>query len=500
MPKFFDWLKKSHTNSTVPSTSRINNVAPISRESFVDFVLAQGNRRLAYSLINHYYSTCAPLATAVDLINENLASIPPHVFDTSTRAFENKKQAAKDILKLLKNPNGYQIYVQFIERLAGFFQLYGEGFVEATGRRDNAPLELWVVSPASVSVTEGSDGLVSEITVNTVGGSERFFPEIRSAGRIRYFNRRSDDDGKFDVKDKEIYHIKNFSPKGTTISRQGVSPLQSISFEIEQWLGAGTHNLSLLLRSARPSGIFETDQDLLGLSVDQREELNEVIRGFFDGPSNAGRTALASNGMKWTPIGMTNQDLDFIKTKEQIQKDIYNRLRIPLPLVTEKTMTMANMDASAILLYDNAVKPLLSRLLQELSTLLFYRYEDSENLVLKIDEGTVSVLETRRNENAIRLKESGATTINDRRSVLNYESLAHGGGDVYGDSNQIPLASDDKQATDFVGSSQSASNAPIAPQAEEKNSQISLGFTAKGPDGSTKNYTYPIDIGQRETS
>lgn len=435
MLKLFKFFKKSNNdiNDVVPR--RTNRIAPFERESFVDFLLGKGEHKLSHFLINKYYLSCAPLATAVDLLVENSASITPNVFDKS----DNKFLTEHPVLDLINSPNSLQSYVQFYERLAGLFILHGEVFLISTGNATREPLELWVVSPQSVTVNQATDGFANTLVVSNHSDSETFYRHEVN-GKFRFYNRKSETSS---VNDREIYQIKNFNPFGCMVSLRGRSQLQSIYYEIEQWLKSSVHNLSVLTRGATPSGIFTTNDSLDALTEDQYQRLEQQLRNYWEGASNAGRVGFLSNGIEFKSLAQSNKDMDFVNLKEKIQKDIYNRLKIPLPLVTEKTMTLANMSTSQIMLYDNAIKPLLSRLFTELTNFLMYRYPSAENLMINVDEGKIGVLAPRRNEQAIQYKDTEATTINDRRKLINLPVLEFGADSVYGNISDTPIAGDD---------------------------------------------------------
>lgn len=434
MFKWLKWSRKSNHPSILNRNN--NNIAPFTRESFIDFVLARGETELGAHILNAYFKVCSPLGTAIDFLINGAAAIPPSVFDTKENAFVPEHP----ILELLKSPNASQTtYIPFMKRLSGLYSLHGEVFLIATGDVNSPPKELWSVSRAAVSIDEGSDGFPVTMTVNQNGDTEVYFRQEIN-GKFRFFNRKGTQSS---LKDRELFQIQNFNPTGGLDSIRGSSPLQSLYYEIEQWIKSGKHNLSLLCRGGTPSGIFSTDADLSDLTDDQFQRLQEMITNYWSGAENAGRVGFLTRGIVFKPMSQTNKDMDFLELKEKLQKDIYNRYKIPLPLISEKTMTLANLDASATLLYDNAVKPLLDELFSCMTTLLMYRYPDSENAKLSIDEGKIALLATRRNQQAIQLKETGASTINDRRKTLNLKLLDSGGDVVYGSLTDIPIASDD---------------------------------------------------------
>lgn len=458
MFNFLKWRKKSNNPQQI--VSRHNFVSDEPREALVDFLLNKGENKLAARLLNRYYLTCAPLATAIDLIVQTSTNIDPKVFDRKEHKFLEKPH---EILDLLFSPNATQSYTQFMDRLLGLFLLHGEVFIISSGDLTKKPKEIWAMSRQNVSLLEDTDGYIKTIKVQTGGRVETYFRR-EVDGKFRYYNREEKNNTP-SLRDKEILQIKNFNPEGGLCPLHGRSQLHSIYFEIEQWIYAAQHNLSLLVRGARPTGVFTPSDELNGFTEEQHADLDQQIRNYWEGAKNAGRVGLLSQGVKFMGLSQSNIDLDFVAAKEQLQKDIYNRLKIPLPLVSEKTMTLANMNTSSLLLYDNAVKPLLNCIFNEITRLLMYRYKESENNILAIDEGDISVLAPRRIELAIQLQKTGASSINDRRALLNLDSMSQGANVVYGSVTDTPIAGDniDDLEANAPSSTPSTSSAPDAP-------------------------------------
>ena len=108
---------------------------------------------------------------------------------------------------------------------------------------------------------------------------------------------------------------------------------------------------------------------------------------------------------------------------------------------------------------------MLNCVFTEITRLLMYRYKDSENAIITIDEGDIGALAPRRNAQAIQLQETGASTINDRRRLLNLPPLSDGADVVYGTVSDTPIAGDniDELETNTPASTPATSSAPDAP-------------------------------------
>lgn len=369
-----------------------------------------------------YYDACAPLYSGADWITNEVSIIEPKIWDKNKKKFLD----THPLLDLLEIPNFDSSYDKFIYALATYFIITGNGYLMVQfGGVKNIPQALYVVSSQTVDIDLDSMGIAKSYRVGSRNSlSTLQFNKIFENGNIRYLTK----DGIF-----QLFHIKNFNACGN--QAYGGTRLNSVYLEIEQYITAGIHNLTLLERGGNLSGIFTTDQ-VLGDEGFQR--VLKKIQKQFSGAKNAGIFGMLDSGLKFDKISSSNKDMDFLALKKSVTNTIYNNLRIPLALVTPETMTMANMAAAKILLYDNATLPLTNRLFVELTKFLMPFYPNSENLVLAYDPRTISALQDRRNAELEMHAKLGVLTINELRELIGYDSIEDG-DELLVPSADIPL-------------------------------------------------------------
>lgn len=393
--------------------------------SFIQFLLNNKQQDIAASVASRYYKTCAPLYTSIDWISREGASITPILWDKNKQEFI----ADSPVLEFLENANPYMSYDELIHAIISFYLLTGNAYVVASGNIDKSPTSLSIALPQNISTLIGVDGYVSQYSLSGKGAGQQHFDFVKQFinGRNRYV-----------TKDKkhEIYHIKSFNPSGDDFGVLGLSQLNPIYYEIEQYLAASVHNLSLLKRGASLSGIFK-HQDKL--SDDAFLRLQDQINLYFSGEHNAGRPFLAEDGLDFSATSQTNKDMDFATLKQDVTEKIYNTLRIPLPLISANTMTMANMDAAKLDLYDNAVLPIIRRIYAELSSFLLPRFDNTEGQSFSYNEEEILALQPRLYANLEILKNLGSVTANEIRAKLRLDDL-EGGDALYQPASNVPYA------------------------------------------------------------
>ncbi len=370
-----------------------------------------------------YYSTVAPLFSAIHMTSSEVGSL-----DLCLRNVESGElEFNSEILDLLKFPNADCTQYEFMVQLSTFYKLTGNAFIVATGPVNRPASELYVINPTNVVLNLGSDGLLDSVQIMVNGKVEDEFHRTDVDGRFRYYS----------SSDSEIWHIKSFNTRYGAGDPWGFSELSPITMELEQYYESSVHNLSLLKRGARPSGAIKVSEIL---TDDQFQRLQQQLEQFYSGSQNAGRSMILEGG-DFVEMSQSNKDMDFASLKKDITATIYTALKIPLPIVSAEYSSYNNMETAKLNFYDNCVLPLAKRLLEELTVFLMHRYQGQDRMELVYDGDKVEALEPRRNQELLKLKDSGALTINEIRRKLGYDDIP-GGEVLYIPTNLTPLGQD----------------------------------------------------------
>ncbi len=375
-----------------------------------------------------YYNVTAPVATAIDLVNDEFKNLDLAVNTDGTITTDD------DIIQFLQQPNADMVLEDFLEVMGIFFLVTNEVYIVATGSFNQEPAELIIVSPADVEVRKSRlDGFVEEISVQSSMGSQQggFASRVvfkRDELQFRFFN---------DSKTAEIWQIKGFNSQ---LTGRGRSKLNSISDEIEQYIQMSVHNLSLLRKGARPAGAVTIKPEDGPLSPEQFDRMIEQISQFWSGAENAGNVMIL-DGADFKPLIMTARDMDFQNLKKNVTATIFNRYKVPLPLVTLEKMTLANMDSAKLNLYDNAVLPFAFRMFSELTAFLGSRFSMAENGKLVPFQDNITALRPRNMATLKLRKDLGALTVNEIREEIGKAPIPQGGDVVFIPSNLVPAGS-----------------------------------------------------------
>lgn len=370
-----------------------------------------------------WYALSSAVYTAISLLAQEISSLKPMVWDTSKDEFVDH-----EVLSLLRYPNKFQSYQEFMEEASSLLIASGNLFVTAEGNTKRPPLFLHNYSINDVTATPSffdkfplTYSLTGNRTYNTT------YKRLDGIGkRMMYVD---------DTGSSAIFQLKTFNP--STYDLYGMSPLTPVYQEIMQLQLSNTHNLSMLELGARCSAIISTADSI---SDDKFEAIKSAFQNNFSGASNAGQVIIVDEQeLNYKELSTSNKDMDFLKLKENVTHAIYNELKIPLPLISAEQMTFNNSETARLGLYDNAVMPWANKIFTDLTSFLMPRYPNSENLVITYDKDSISALQTRRTEELERLNNLNVMTANEVRARINLDKL-EGGENLYQPQSQIAFA------------------------------------------------------------
>jgi len=418
----FNWLKsKNKRNSALVSEVKTFDI----RDALKPSLSGLGNDyNVSLLLAQFYYRVISPVATGIDMIGDEFQAIKPLIYDPKTKEFTSESA----LLDLLTLPNSDQTRAELLGSIIRFFLMNGNAFFVATGDINRKPLELVSINPVYITPFSSlKDMFVDYYLYQSQNISVRF-DRIEENGRFRYVNKE---------KNLELWPIRDFGDDYYNRFR-GLSRLNAIYLEIEQYFSSNKHNLSILKKGVRSAGILMSDKKL---TADVRDDLKAQVNADYAGDVNAGRIFLLDGGIfDFKELSKSLKDMDFKDLKKEIAKSIFIRLKIPLPLISTENQKFSNMFQATLGLYDNAVIPLIEKIFNEMALFLFPRYGlDPTKETLWFSIFDVQALKERHIAGVLDQKEKGVITLNEARKQLNYEIEIEGGDTVYQPINLVPV-------------------------------------------------------------
>jgi HK97 family phage portal protein len=219
----------------------------------------------------------------------------------------------------------------------------------------------------------------------------------------------------------ECVHLKNFSTDGY-IGRSPIACARNmiaLSLTIEQF---GLRNYT----KGRPVGFLTKPERM---TKDQRDLLREEWREMYEGVHNAFRIGVLSGGMDWKSMGFSNDDAQFLQTRQFQVLEIARLLRIPPHMLADLSQaTETNIEQLFLEFITITLQPWMTRWEEELNLKLFtpkeqftYTIEFDIEAFLRGDKLTMAKV------NEINLK-NGARTLDEVRDRDGYNPYDDGLG------------------------------------------------------------------------
>ena len=247
-----------------------------------------------------------PVMACVAILAEDVAKIPLGVF---RRTSSGGKEPAKDhyLHRLLRRPNAWQDAFEWKEMMQSALVLRGNAYSvivrDPGGWRPNY---LVPIHPDRTSPWESPDGQI-------------FYPVTRNGlHEIAVLKEQP-----YFIPAEDMLHLRWLSQWNSlwgssriSLARQGIGLGMSLEEHQARFAGQGT----------RLSGYLTTDGKL---SKEVRDSLADQWAKAKAGPRNAGATAVLEEGLKWSPLGMTMVDAEFMSSREFQLREVARLFNVP---------------------------------------------------------------------------------------------------------------------------------------------------------------------------
>lgn len=346
----------------------------------------------------------------VKLIAENLSKIDFKLFKNG-ELIDNHP-----ILDLLKNPNPYQSKKEFIQDVISQKLITGNAYIESVYNdssneyQEKPPLFLYSVNPYFVTVKPGKDGLPASYIFGLNENKTIFTVNLNGKSNI--------------------LHLKEFSPTNELI---GTSPLKACAPDVDIISEGKKWNYNIIKNGGKVSGVLEAEQELSDAQYQQLKKFKDSMIG----GNNNGGIPILGGGVKFTPIGLSPSDLDFISGIKASSQMIAFAYGVPYDLVNTDQAKYENLEKAYELLWDQAIEPNLIHLLDELNNWLVPRY--GEDLLLTYDKNNIGAIQLKNNRKITALESVSFMTINEKRLSIGLEPI-DGGDQLLTELNKIPLS------------------------------------------------------------
>ena len=278
------------------------------------------------------------------------------VKDKSAKPREAEK--AKQVYRLLNNPNNFQSKYEFWYQWLMWYELSGEAFTLwwRANQKSNTetPLEMYVLDSTLIAVT---------ITPTR-------YPSYRLSTPSYGFNRDEP------LAAHQVMHCKEMAWQGSAGFNKAILAAELVGLDQDIDLYANY----VMQNGAKPSGMFMTeavipDGKFKEIAARLKEAWSNMVGSKQSDPSKPGQSMLLDQGMKYTPLEMLKlQDNDTRELKLQTMKRICGLFGVPPAMIGITDSKFNNTQTQLDEFYKSTMYPTLVNIQEKLKQHLFNGY------------------------------------------------------------------------------------------------------------------------------
>ena len=231
----------------------------------------------------------------------------------------------------------------------------------------------------------------------------------------------------------EVLHIPGLGFDGLV----GYSPIAMAKNAIGMAIACEEYGAKFFANGAAPGGVLEHPG-----TIKDPQRVRESWQSTFGGSGNANKIAVLEEGMKYTPIGISPEQAQFLETRKFQINEIARIFRVPPHMVGDlEKSSFSNIEQQSLEFVKYTLDPWVIRWEQSIQRSLLSKDEKAVYFVKFNLEGLLrGDYQSRMNGYAIG-RQNGWMSANDIRELENLDRIpAEEGGDLYLiNGNMLPL-------------------------------------------------------------
>ena len=353
--------------------------------------------------------------SCVRILSEAVAGLPLHLYKYTD---SGGKAMALDhsLYRLLHDePNPEMSSFVFRETLMTHLLLWGNAYAQIIRNGKNEIVALYPLMPNKMSVDRDENG------------------------RLYYTYYRGSDEA---IKNKDfavtlqpsdVLHIPGLGFDGLV----GYSPIAMAKNAIGMAIACEEYGAKFFANGAAPGGVLEHPG-----TIKDPQRVRESWQSTFGGSGNANKIAVLEEGMKYTPIGISPEQAQFLETRKFQINEIARIFRVPPHMVGDlEKSSFSNIEQQSLEFVKYTLDPWVIRWEQSIQRSLLNSEEKKKYFAKFNVEGLLrGDYQSRMNGYAIG-RQNGWMSANDIRELENLDRIpAEDGGDLYLiNGNMLPL-------------------------------------------------------------
>ena len=355
--------------------------------------------------------------SCVRILAEAIAGLPLHVYRYTKDGGKEKAIDHPLYLLLHDEPNPEMSSFVFRETLMTHLLLWGNAYAQIIRNGKNEVVALYPLMPNKMTVDRDENG---HLYYTYYRGSDEAIKNKEYAVVL---------------KPSDVLHIPGLGFDGLV----GYSPIAMAKNAIGMAIACEEYGAKFFANGAAPGGVLEHPG-----TIKDPQRVRESWQSTFGGSGNANKIAVLEEGMKYTPIGISPEQAQFLETRKFQINEIARIFRVPPHMVGDlEKSSFSNIEQQSLEFVKYTLDPWVVRWEQAFMRSLLLQDEKAEYFVKFNLEGLLrGDYQSRMNGYAI-ARQNGWMSANDIRELENLDRIPEeDGGDLYLiNGNMLPMAS-----------------------------------------------------------
>ena len=353
--------------------------------------------------------------SCVRILAEAVAGLPLHLYRYKEDGGKEKAIDHPLYLLLHDEPNPEMSSFVFRETLMTHLLLWGNAYAQIIRNGKGEVIALYPLMPDRMTVDRDRDGkLYYEYTVSTDDT-----PTVK--GTVVRLN------------PSDVLHIPGLGFDGLV----GYSPIAMAKNAIGMAIACEEYGAKFFANGAAPGGVLEHPG-----TIKDPGRVRESWQSTFGGSGNSNKIAVLEEGMKYTPIGISPEQAQFLETRKFQINEIARIFRVPPHMVGDlEKSSFSNIEQQSLEFVKYTLEPWLVRWEQSIQRTLFSPEEKKRYFAKFNVEGLLRGDYASRMSGYATARQNGWMSANDIRELENMDRIpAEEGGDLYLiNGNMLPL-------------------------------------------------------------
>ncbi len=345
--------------------------------------------------------------SCIRILSEAVASLPLGLYRYNDTG--GKERALNHPLyKLLHDePNPEMTSFAFRETLMGHLLLWGNAYAQIIRNARGEVLALYPLMPNKMTVDRDCHGRLYYLYQRTTDDT----PTLGNGQQVY-------------LRPEDVLHIPGLGFDGLV----GYSPIAMAKNAVGLAIATEEYGAKFFANGAAPGGVLEHP----GVVKDParvRESWNAV----YQGSSNAHRVAVLEEGMKYTPIGISPEQAQFLETRKFQINEIARLFRVPPHMVGDlEKSSFSNIEQQSLEFVKYTLDPWVVRWEQSMCRVLLSGSEKADYFIKFNVDGLLRGDYASRMNGYATARQNGWMSANDIRELENLDRIpAELGGDLY---------------------------------------------------------------------